>query len=357
MNNQSYTEVINLIGAQLKVPSKDKTLIRNVIAYVKQLDIRRLSMMYPETADLYKAIAQLYCDSIKPVEKFDYERHLKAKLPKKDNSLTIPLTTWSNEAMPMISVKSMSIYLDSRARNTADSSPTDFVFMLIPRQTRSILGDGRIQVRDMPARITYFKLGKIILPYGLAARSNNFTKEITLTFTALRDNGIIAHNDTYHFAFTYTVVNDQLVELTPVDKYCKFSPPLRMVDNLTIRFNDPIYPIAFPIDRLTPASFNYLSSDGRIVFTDNHGLGTGDVIIISGLNTLDNSRNGSLLTRLHNPRGIAITKINDTTISTGIDFTTIASPDTNSLPTLLFYSRMFRFPIEIGHQDIDRIDL
>ena len=149
--------------------------------------------------------------------------------------------------MPIVSSKAMSIYVDSRVRNISLSSSsgiTDFGFGLVPRQTRAELGDGRIQVRVMPSQITYFKLGKIILPYDVAHRSRNYTSELTLTFTALRGNGIIGREDTYHFVFNYKVCeNSQLVELTPANEYCKFSPPLRIVDDLSLRFNDPVFPV------------------------------------------------------------------------------------------------------------------
>lgn len=360
MNAKDYAEVIRLISKELGIDRPDSTLIRNVSSHIKRLDYDKLAKVYPDIGERFEAIAKSYIQSIAPAnDAFDYQRHLQAessKNKKEDLAILNPLTTWANDNIPTVSSKSMSVYLDSRVRNIAESTSSDYSFMLVPRQTRTEAGDGRIQVRTMPSQVTFFKVGSIVLPYSSELRSLNFTKELTLTFTALRSNGIIAQNDTYHFGFTYTEINDKLVELTPTNKYCKFSPPLRLVDNVSIRFNDPIYPIQFPHDRMLPVSFNYQSADGRITFGANHNLDDGDVVIVSGLTTNNNAANVTLLRAVNNPRGILVTKVNDTTIATGIDFTQFVSPDIASLPTVLFYSRMFRFPIEIGHQDITNLD-
>lgn len=361
MNAKDYAEVIRLISKELDISRPDNTLIRNVTSYIKQLDYAKLQQLYPSADARFSVIADYYIRSITTDEQqdFDYHSHLQSEsLKNKTDDIAIlnPLVKWSNDNIPIVSSKSMTVYLDSRARNISESSAVDFSFTLVPRQTRSELGDGRIQVRNMPSQVTFFKIGKIIIPYSSELRSCNFTKEMTLTFTALRANGIIAHNDTYHFSFTYAVINDKLVELTPVEKYCKFNPPLRLVDNMSIRFNDPIYPVQFSRDRMLPVSFNYQSTDGRIVFGSDHNLDDGDVIIIQGLRTDNDSANMSTLEMINNPRGVLITKINNTTIATGIDFTQFVSPDITSLPTILFYSRMFRFNLEIGHQDIPNLD-
>ena len=361
MDAKEYATVIKSICSKLSI-DPDDTLIRNVTVHCKKLNYNRLKTKYEVDSERFEFISDSYIKSIKPQsEPFDYREYLRKETegvkpdPAETKSIQ-PLTNWIGERMPIVSSKSMSIYVDSRVRNISLSSSsgiTDFGFGLVPRQTRAELGDGRIQVRVMPSQITYFKLGKIILPYDVAHRSRNYTSELTLTFTALRGNGIIGREDTYHFVFNYKVCeNSQLVELTPANEYCKFSPPLRIVDDLSLRFNDPVFPVTFFNDRLRPSQINYLSSDGRIVFDTPHNLDSDDVIIVMGLSTNDDASNANLIATINDPRGIAITKINSTVISTGIDFTAIQSPDTNSKPWILFYSRMFRFPLEIGYQDI-----
>lgn len=361
MDAKEYATVIKLICAQLSI-QPDDTLIRNVATYCKKLNYNSLRSKYDTDDKRFEFVANSYIKSITPQqEDFDYNEYLmKETESNKSNPAEIksikPLTNWIGERMPIVSSKAMSVYVDSRVRNVSLSSSngiTDFGFALVPRQTRAEIGDGRIQVRVMPSQITYFKLGNIVLPYDSTLRTRNYSSEITLTFTAMRGNGIIGREDTYHFAFNYKIgANPSLVELTPVNEYCKFSPPLRLVDDLTLRFNDPVFPVSFANDRLRPSQINYLSSDGRIVFEEPHNLSNNDIVIVMGLTTNDEASNANMLSILNDPRGLVITKINDTVIATGLDFTQIVSPDNASKPWILFYSRMFRFPLEIGYQDV-----
>lgn len=354
MNAQQYAAIIKIVSTKLNVQQADNTIIRNVSTYVKKLDIMKLNIIHTDKDELYETIANLYLASIQPQEAFYNSKQIETTKQEiaRDN-VKDALSTWSDSSIPILSSKSMLVYIDSRVRNVAQSSATDFSFTLVPRQTRSEIGDGRIQVRTMPSQVTFFKIGNIIMPYTSNMRSRNYTKEITITFTALRSNGIIGHDDTYHFHFHYSIINDTLVELTPSNAYCKFSPQLRLVDNISIRFNDPIYPIRFSVDRIRPHQFNYQSSDGRISFSRDHGLNDGDIVIISGLTTNNNSINYRLLEQINDPRGVIVTKISDTLIATDINFSQIQFPDITSLPTILIYSRMFRFPLEIGYQDTE----
>jgi hypothetical protein len=371
MDAKAYATVIKDICVQLRISIPDTNLIRNVTQYCKQLNYDQLKSIYPVDVDLYEFIAESYITSLTAQTKsFDYTQYMrdKAQVSKPTstdivsaNNIVRPLTSWIGEQMPIISSKSMSVYVDSRMRdvsNDRDRAPiTDFTFTLVPRQTRVGIGNGQIQTRIMPSQITFFKVGRIVVPYPLTLRSRNYSNEITLTFIALRSNGIIGSSDTYHFSFTYEPLasNDNLVLLTPVNDYCKFCPPLRLVDDLSIRFNDPILPLAFAVDRLRPTQFNYVSSDGRIVFDFQHGLSTGDVIIVTGLVAIED--NVELLAKINDPRGLVVTKIDDQMISTGINFSALKSPDMSSLPWIHVYSRTFRFPLEIGYQDVAELDV
>ena len=362
MDVQEYATVIKFVCTKLGVDVADNTLIRNVTQFCKKLNHKQLKQRYVSSEERHEAMAATYVDSITMDEgEFDYTNYLykKENEKKNKNDIVQPLTQWMGDRMPIISSKAMSVYIDSRLRNVDqnNSKPsfTDFQFSLVPRSTRATIGDGRIQARIAPSHVTYFKVGKIILPYAEELRSRNFTNEITLTFTALRSNGIISREDTYHFTFTYTPLssNPALVELTPTNEYCKFNPPLRIVDDISLRFNDPILPVAFPVDRMRPSSINYLSSDGRITFADKHNLVDNDIIVVMGLSTNNNAANSTMLGVINDPRGVKITKIDDYMIAMNIDLTKIVSHNVSSLPLILFYSRTFRMTLEIGYQDIN----
>ncbi len=356
MDKSTYAKIIQSVCARIGMEKPTSTIIRNVMAHCRKLDMKHLRVMHPDANDFLLVVVRSYMDSIRQEPEFDFGEYLQntRSATAKDVS---PM--WLQDNMPMDASKSMSVYFDTRLRRIdfVDNTPiTNFGFAIVPKNTHTSAGNGNVHVRVSPSQITYFKVGTMLVPYTAAMRTANFTKELTLSFTALSANGILAEDQTYHFVFKYTVVSDYLVELTPIDRYCKFCPPIRHLDDVSWRFNDPIVPIAFNTDRMLAASLNYLSTDGRITFPYAHGLATGDVVIVQGLSTLDDPSNVVILNQVHSARGMPITVINPTIIAIGVDLTTIVSPDITSKPMVLFYSKTFRFPLEIGYQDIEELE-
>ncbi len=356
MDNNTYAEIIQHVCGQVGVEPTN-TIIRNITTYCKKLDIRRLRNLHPEKTDFVITVAESYINSLKKpeVKQVDTQgyHHTTEYKPVKEVS-----PAWLQTNMPITASKTMGLYFDTVMRGTYNDNTTitNFEFSLVSRSQISNGSNGFIQTHVLPSQITYFKISPFTIPYTNTMRAMNFAKEITLTFNTLASNGIISNNQTFHFIFKYTIIDNALVELTPVNQYYKFSPPLRHLDNLSLHMSDPVVPITFAMDRMPVSSLNYISADGRITFAQAHNLTTGDVIIVQGLTTLDDSANANVLAQINNPRGIVITVINPTIVSTGIDFTTIITPDTNSKPIVLFYSKTFRFSMEIGYQDIDELN-
>jgi hypothetical protein len=363
MSPEEYATVIKGICSQLQIVPDD-TLMINVTQFCRKRDLNLMRSKYQSDDDFHQHLINLYIkylskdDLIAEQKMLDDKAASLHKKPSKKSRSSImgPLAQWID--------RSMHIDIDSLNRDISmdyGSVVTDFRFVLSARNDRAPLGSGIVPARLIPANITYMKVGRIILPYSQALASLNNNQEITLTFTGLRSNGaIIANlitNETIHFSFTYTecAFNNNLVELVPTNKYCKFDPPLTYLDNVSVRWNDPRYPVQFDSDRMRPQSLNYASTDGQITFATNHHLNTGDTIIIDGLTTNDDTDNTNILGLINSPRGIKITKLSDTTISTGIDFASIISPDTSSLPIIIFTSKCFRIPLEIGYQDTDEL--
>lgn len=363
MDAEEYAIVIKGICSKLQI-TPDDTLMLNVTQFCRKRDLNLLRAKHANETDFYQRLIDMYLkylskDDLIAEQKMldDKAAALHRKPKKKDRSSIMgPLAQWVD--------RSMHIDIDSINRDiSSDYGPyvTDFRLVLSTRNDRAPLGTGIVPARLIPANITYMKVGRIILPYSQALASLNSNQELTLSFTGLRSNGsIVANlntNETIHFSFSYIecAFDNNLVELTPINKYCKFDPPLTYLDNISVRWNDPRYPVQFNTDRLTPVSLNYSSTDGRITFGVNHYLNTNDIVVIYGLTTLADSSNTNILTAINNPRGIKVTKISDTVISTGIDFTTIISPDSSSLPIILFISKCFRIPLEIGYQDTDEL--
>lgn len=363
MNPEEYAIVIKGICSKLQI-TPDETIMINVTQFCRKRDLNQIRTKYQSDNDFHQHLIDLYIkhlskDSLIAEQKMldDKTAALHKKPNKKTHSSILgPLSQWID--------RSMHIDIDSLNRDVSMDNGygvTDFRFVLSTRNDRAPLGSGIVPSRIIPANITYMKIGRIILPYNQSLASLNNNQELTLTFTGLRSNGsIIANlntNETIHFSFTYTecAFNNNLVELIPINKYCKFDPPLTYLDNVSVRWNDPRYPVRFDIDRMRPQSINYASIDGQITFPQAHGLNTGDTIIVHGLSTLNNSFNTIILNSINNPRGIKVTKISDMIISTGIDFASIVNPDTSSLPIIIFTSKCFRIPVEIGYQDSDEL--
>lgn len=363
MNPEEYATVIKGICSKLDI-APDDTLMLNVTQFCRKRDLVQLRSKLSDNNEFYQRLIDMYLkhiskDALIPELKLlEAQEAARQKKPTKKNRSSIlgPLSQWID--------RSMHIDIDSVNRDVSSdygSYVTDFNLTLSTRNDRAPLGTGIVPARIVPANITYLKVGQIILPYSQTLANLNNNQELTLTFTGLRSNGsIIANmttNETIHFSFNYIECpfDNNLVQLTPINKYCKFDPPLTYLDNISVRWNDPRYPVQFHTDRMTPTLFDYTSTDGRIVFGVDHNLNTNDIIVINGLTTLNDSSNTTILNVINNPRGIKITKISNTVISTGINFTTIVSPNTTARPTILFMSKCFRIPLEIGYQDTDEL--
>lgn len=363
MDPEEYATIIKGICFKLKI-APDDTLMVNVTQFCRKKDLQAIKAKHKTATDFHQHLIDLYlrhlskADLAAEQKMLDDKAQSLHKKPAKITSSSImgPLSQWVDRSMH-IDIDSINRDISSDYGNVV----TDFRFTLSTRNDRAPLGTGRVPARLIPANITYMKIGRVILPYSQVLAGLNNNQELTLTFTGIRNNGAIAANlstnETIHFSFTYTecAFNNNLVELVPINKYCKFDPPLTYLDDISVRWNDPRYPVQFNSDRLHALSFNYGTTDGRISFGVNHNLETDDIIIINGLTTLDDNVNTTILSTINNPRGIKITKISNSIISTGIDFTTIVDPDSGSLPVILFVSKCFRIPLEIGYKDTDEL--
>lgn len=361
MDTIDRAEILNKIRTIAGIDIGNTSFITNVNAYLNRLDYKKINELYPEREPRLDAITTNYLNKIKTdkPKAAQYDPYARDRsLGSKEVSVLAeaPTVGWLNQNMPKVVGKTINIYLNTVYRNVENSRYTsirDFEFNLIPAVSRTArASNGLIPIREELRNITYFKMGSFTLPYSSDLRSKNYFNELNFTFTAIRANGAMDNEETYHFNMTYTVhpTNTHLVIVSPINEYCRFNPPLTYLDNLSFRLNDPIFPVVFPADRLVPSSFSYLSSDGRISFAQPHNLANGDIIIIKGLETNDDQSNRTILDQINNIRGIPITVISQTQIATGIDFSLLTNIKVSSLPEIQIYSRTFRFPIEIGYQ-------
>ncbi len=365
MDPKEYAIIIKNIADNLNI-SPNETLIMNVSQFIRKRDIPNIRKRYKTNEEFYDSLINSYMLHIskdylvkeeKMIEDQQKSLHKKPESKKNRSSVIGPLAQWID--------RSMHIDINSLFRDISNDlnslTVSQFRFILSSRNDRLIMGTGLIPSRIIPNNITYMKIGKINMFYSSTLANLNTHQEITLTFTGIRNNGSIItarnSNETIHFSFTYirSTIDTRIIEMTPVNKYCKFDPPLTYLDNLSLQWNDPTYPIPFDTDRFYPVSFNYAQANGRINMPDNHGLVINDVIIINGLTTLNDAANSVILSQINNVRGLRITHVAGNEIWTGLSFNTIITPDTSSLPLILIPYRSFRIPLEIGYQESDEL--
>ncbi len=344
MNKEGYAKIIRGVCDHFDLDRPDETIINNVIRFVKTRNLNSLQQMYNTDALLCDALIQLYINYIS-----DDNSHIKTLVPNID-----PIT----DNVYKTNERSVNILIDSRNRNLSNYTPgstvSDFHFNLVPKSSSGV-NQGSIQVNNELVNITSFEVSnRIILPYKQSLAELNYSQEITLTFLNLTSNSINSSDGYFHFKFHYETssFNDNVIVMEPSTcalRY-EFNPPLRSLDDISIRFNDPYYPINFYPDRLNVSSVNYVSTDGRLNFDAPHGLLNNDVIIINNFTTLNDSKYNTLLNAIKHKKGIKITVIDDYIISTGINFNSFgADADHNMKPDILVYSNTFRFPLTINY--------
>lgn len=370
MNTHDYARVIRDVSTKLRI-GIDETLINNITYFCRSRDVNMLKSRYPSAADFYAALTDSYINHIMQKDDIENQHHTdmqmeaRHKKPTELNNTITQLGVGSKNAKNIWFLsRAMHINIDSVNRNTSrDTGRTikDFLFVLSDRNDRAMLGSGVVPARIIPANITYLKIGPIAVPYSRVMDTMNISQIITLTFTGLRANGAILSmqegNETIHFNFTITrnVVNPDIAILTPTNKYCKFDPPITYLDDISFRLNDPRYAIPFVMDRATPSNIDYGSNPGLIVFSSPHQLATGDVIRVFGLTTLNDAINSTVLATINDPRGLLVTVVDATSLTIDVDFTSIINPNVSSRPVIVFTSKCFQIPLEIGYQDVDTL--
>ena len=344
MDKEGYSKIIRGVCDYFQIDRPDETIVKNVIAFVKGKNLNYLKQQYKTNDELCDALSMFYIEHIN-----EDDSHIKTLTPNID-----PITDnfYKNNE------HSVNILIDSRNRNlsnyTYGTSVNEFHFNLVPKSNTSI-NQGSIQVNNDLVNITSFEISnRIILPYKQSLSELNYSQEITLSFINLTANSINSSDGFFHFKFHYETssFNEDVIIMEPSTcalRY-EFNPPLRSLDDLSIRFNDPYYPINFYADRLNVSSVNYVNSDGRFNFDSPHNLSTGDVIVINNFHTLNDSKYNTLLNQIGNKKGVKITVIDDHIISTGINFNNFGSDaDSNMKPDILVYSNTFRFPLTINY--------
>ena len=355
MNKSQYTTIVRDVCEQLKINNPDDTIVRNVMSFIKSRNIKSLRSLYPNADDFNEILTSMYLKQYKDKHENDFDDS-KDEFDIEELAKTEHKTNLVKDSILSSPYHTTQILVDTINRNTINynGNPiTTFEFDIVPLTTSKNTRPGSLVSYSNLINITSFSIGKIVLPYNTTLSALNFSQEMTLSFPNIVGNSVHTTTGTYHFKFNYTTAsyNSNLVILEPFNvlkPVYEFNPPLRTLDKLSISFNDPYYPVSFDVDRLKPISFDYSNTAGLIHFSKPHKLSNNDIVIIQGL-TSNSHKDNSILEQINNPRGVKITVVDSDSITIGIDFTLMVSPNTLSLPWIIFYSKTFRFPLIINY--------
>lgn len=345
MNKEQYNKIIRLVAYELKEDITEQ-LVQNVVCYCKTKNLKAIEKQTKTEDEFCNMLSDMYINYIKGNDDYqtktlDVKQHISnadANIFKTDEH-------------------TIEVFIDSHFRdisNYTNGQTINRFDYIISSNLGSTRIPGHLQVNGKPTNIASFEICDLAIPYSADLQALNPNNIITLAFTNLSANSIINSVANHHFTFNYSVAsyNPNIVILNPSSQPKKFifNPPLRTLDNLNIQFLDPYDAIPFAADLLNSSAVDYINTDGRISFASAHGLSTNDVIRIRSFTTTNDSAYTSILSQILNSRGIKITKINSTTISTGIDFSQLATVAiVGMLPVIEVVSRGFRFAMKIKY--------
>ena len=354
-SNDDINIMIDLICTELEV-HPNENLIRNINLYIRQYDKNILLNQFKNLEKVYSKIKSSYITHLTTKQRSDtkkvqkYQKDIIQNADKKDDSITTLLKSklfinadwlWANAT----------VLLDTKYQDLSNTDKSRYNFYISPNTSTDYNQSGMITSYSDIKNITQIKIGSFILPY--INNNLNYFHEITLTFLGINSNAYYTNekNNNFHFKFIYDVssFNNNLVILKPVKDTFTFTTPITHLEDISIRFQDPIYPIIFNADRMYPSNFNYSSNPGQITFATNHNLYNNDVIVINGLTTFDDNVNSTILSQINNIRGVVVSVISPTVISISYDFTQIINPNNTSLPLIYFESKRIRIPIDIKY--------
>ena len=214
------------------------------------------------------------------------------------------------EAIKFLNYKSLFrdeyIIIDSRYQNTVNTDKTKIVFSLISN-TKTKSDHGGIIIGNTIKDIVEIEVYPFTIPYKPVY--STFYNKITLSINEWISNSFEAYEGgQFHFCFDIEKIDNNLIYLKPVNTIYSFSKPVNHIDDFTLSFGA-LYPkISFDPDRMYPKTIEYSNPYGLLIFSEPHGLITGDLIYVSGFNTPDAAKDVGVITEVNRPEGHSIVK-------------------------------------------------
>lgn len=211
---------------------------------------------------------------------------------------------------PSTSIKTEYITLDSRYRSLDNDGTLYFKWNSVYDNSDN---QGGFNINQRVRDVVAIKCYPIKMPY--VSTADNDYGRITLLFQEFQSQSFVAHENTkYHYVFASDVQNRWIHLRTHNynDGVFKFATPLTQLSSLTVSLASPLQPIIFDSDRQSMVVSDYVTNN-KTYFTSigTHNLETGDIVYISGFNSINPSSDAAVIGAINNTYGNKITYISD----------------------------------------------
>lgn len=244
-------------------------------------------------------------------------------------------------------LRDSNILLDSRYQNISNSDKTQIQFTIMNNSKLKVPGSGIITSLAPMRDILEIEIYPFSIPYS--SNADNYYHKITLSILELASISIDSYeNCQFHFMFTATN-NKNLIDLVPVNSIFRFYKPITNINNLTLRFGTPLFPISFDSDRLYTSFIDYSTNPCTITFAQSHNLISGDLVYIDDFTTLNTAIDLNIINTFNDSNGYLCTRLSDTTISINVDATQVKYPDPMLSINIYFGSKRILLPLKMRY--------
>lgn len=262
------------------------------------------------------------------------------------------------EIKPEIEYRTDYIVLDSKYRELLESGDTPiskFKFNLVNSR---ILQVGTVNSNADIEDVVEMKLTSIVAPFGierydgslsymrLSAIIDQISGQSYIMSASMKAHWIL-RNAEYRFAAGKRY-EFNIEEFS--DGVFKFDIPIRRLDDITVRFGSPVYPVTYYHDRDTAIVTGYgITTTIQTTYNHSFDIGTKSWITASGFRTNAAVADKPIIDRVNNDVEILATITGVNTMALTLDTTTV-TPLIGMQFNVFFEDRRIKLPIEVTYK-------
>ena len=217
------------------------------------------------------------------------------------------------------------IFVDSRYQNTVNPDSSKILFTLLSN-TKTKSDHGGVVVGSAIKDIVEMEVYPFTIPYKPIYAT--FYNKITLTINEWSNSSFEAYEGgQFHFCFDIDKIDNNLIYLRPINPTYSFSRPVNYIDSFSLSVGAMLPKIAFDVDRMFPSKIDYQNEYGLFIFSEPHGLVTGDLVYVSGFGTPDEAKDVVTITEVNRPEGHVIVKRDNYSFIINVDLSTVHHED------------------------------